>query len=183
MRLCSVWPGRPSALSNHHTVERDEPGGAARISLGHPEEDRDGTPEPQWGQPACTMALSRFLSGWVRDWDTGGTYTDTRICPACHGARLRPEYALVTLAGATVQQVNELPLVQLADLMMRVDSTAGPADRRGETVTARSGDRAQAIALLAVGGVELSALKFAMRRRFPPVKRSASSSRGCWVAG
>ncbi len=62
--------------------------------------------------------------GWVRDWDTGGTYTDTKVCPDCGGGRLRPEYASVKLGGSTVQQINAMPLVRLADLVTRVHNDA-----------------------------------------------------------
>jgi excinuclease ABC subunit A len=55
--------------------------------------------------------------GWVRDWDTGGTYTDTAPCPACGGSRLRPEYLAVTLAGQNVQALSEQPLRTLADVV------------------------------------------------------------------
>jgi excinuclease ABC subunit A len=62
--------------------------------------------------------------GWVRDWDTGGTYTDTKVCPDCGGGRLRPEYASVKLGGSTVQQIHAMPLAQLAHLVDRVHSDA-----------------------------------------------------------
>ena len=54
--------------------------------------------------------------GWVRDWDTGGTYTDTRLCPDCHGARLRPEYASVTLAGHTLHALGQMTLARVAEV-------------------------------------------------------------------
>ena len=55
--------------------------------------------------------------GWIRDWDVGGTYTDTHLCPVCAGARLRPEYAQVRLAGFTSQQLNEAPLCDLPAML------------------------------------------------------------------
>ncbi|MBI5960237.1 MAG: ATP-binding cassette domain-containing protein, partial [Chloroflexi bacterium] len=60
-------------------------------------------------------------------WDVGGTYTQTEVCPACGGARLRPEYLAVTLAGASIYQLSEMPLVDLLDVLHTVD-TAGFAD-------------------------------------------------------
>lgn len=62
--------------------------------------------------------------GWVRDWDTGGTYTDTRVCPACGGARLRPEYASVRLAGHTFHAISEMPLAQVAGVVQDTDTSA-----------------------------------------------------------
>jgi excinuclease ABC subunit A len=79
-----------------------------------------GDPEPM--QVTFTSRTGRVHTGvhkfpgfygWVRDWDTGGTYTDTRPCPDCQGARLRPEYARVRLAGRNFQQFCESPLADL----------------------------------------------------------------------
>ena len=51
--------------------------------------------------------------GWVRDWDVGGTYTDTKLCPTCQGARLRPEYLAFKLTGHNIYALSEMPLSQL----------------------------------------------------------------------
>lgn len=51
--------------------------------------------------------------GFIRDWDVGGTYSDNRPCPACGGARLRPEYLAVTLGGRNVHQLQQMTLVEL----------------------------------------------------------------------
>jgi excinuclease ABC subunit A len=59
--------------------------------------------------------------GWVRDWDTGGTYTDAILCPECHGARLRQEYASVTLQRYTLFELNEMPIIELAGVLSEVD--------------------------------------------------------------
>ena len=53
--------------------------------------------------------------GWVRDWDTGGTYTDTAPCPECGGSRLRKEYLAVTLGGHNIHALSEMPLKDLAE--------------------------------------------------------------------
>lgn len=52
--------------------------------------------------------------GFIQDWDVGGTYTDTHPCPACSGARLRPEYLAVTLAGSNISELERMPLAELA---------------------------------------------------------------------
>jgi len=54
--------------------------------------------------------------GMIRDWDVGGTYTDSQACPACNGARLRPEYLAVTLVGHNVHALSEMTLQNLNDL-------------------------------------------------------------------
>jgi excinuclease ABC subunit A len=64
--------------------------------------------------------------GWIRDWDTGGTYTDTKLCPDCEGARLRPAYLAVTLEGHTIYQLSEMSLAQLARVLEAASLTAMP---------------------------------------------------------
>jgi excinuclease ABC subunit A len=66
--------------------------------------------------------------GWIRDWDTGGTYTDTRVCPDCGGARLRPAYASVTLAGHSLHVMTSMPLARLLEVMEGV-SPVGISER------------------------------------------------------
>jgi excinuclease ABC subunit A len=66
--------------------------------------------------------------GWVRDWDVGGTYTDTQICPDCQGSRLRPEYATVTLRGHNMHQLGEIPLADLQQILEAVAQDIQPAD-------------------------------------------------------
>jgi excinuclease ABC subunit A len=72
---------------------------------------------------AQTVHFGGFY-GWVRDWDVGGTYTDTIACPQCQGARLRPEYLAVTLGGHNRSALSNMPLAQLAQV---VDGLAGGA--------------------------------------------------------
>ncbi len=76
-----------------------------------------GDPEPmpvtfhsRTGRTHSGMHAFPGFYGWVRDWDVGGTYTDTRPCPECGGGRLRPEYARVRLAGCTPFELHEVPL-------------------------------------------------------------------------
>ncbi|MHA2307343.1 MAG: AAA family ATPase, partial [Candidatus Hodarchaeales archaeon] len=56
--------------------------------------------------------------GWVRDWDVGGTYTRTELCPKCGGARLRPEYLAVKLKDHNIHELNEIPLSDLHQVIM-----------------------------------------------------------------
>ena len=55
--------------------------------------------------------------GWVRDWDVGGTYTDTVACPECGGSRLRREYLSVTLGGRNIHELSMMRLSELARLL------------------------------------------------------------------
>jgi excinuclease ABC subunit A len=61
---------------------------------------------------------------WIGDWDVGGTYTDTQICPGCHGGRLRPEYAAMTLQGHNLQGLSEMPLAHLYGVIQDVRASA-----------------------------------------------------------
>ncbi len=60
--------------------------------------------------------------GWLRDWDVGGTYTDTEICPQCQGARLRQEYLSFTLGGNTIYDMTQMPLNMLAQVLGNLES-------------------------------------------------------------
>ena len=55
--------------------------------------------------------------GFIRDWDVGGTYTNTVPCPECQGARLRQEYLAVTLQGYNIYQLSQMSLVQLREVI------------------------------------------------------------------
>jgi excinuclease UvrABC ATPase subunit len=64
-----------------------------------------------------TITFNGFY-GWIRDWDVGGTYTDTVQCPDCKGARLRPQYLAVTLNGYNIHQLSEQPLSRLREIFL-----------------------------------------------------------------
>jgi excinuclease ABC subunit A len=55
--------------------------------------------------------------GFIRDWDTGGTYTDSVICPRCAGARLREGYLAISVCGNNIHQLSQLSLVELHNLV------------------------------------------------------------------
>lgn len=44
-------------------------------------------------------------------------YMEGKLCPACHGKRLKPEALSVTFAGVDIGEFMRLPLDQLADLL------------------------------------------------------------------
>jgi excinuclease ABC subunit A len=75
--------------------------------------------------------------GWIRDWDVGGTYTDTEPCPQCGGARLRPEVLAVTLGGHNVHELSEMELRELAQVIQDASpSLAGGIEGGREMVMA-----------------------------------------------
>ncbi len=84
------------------------------------------------GRSSTSMVAYPGFYGWVRDWDVGGTYTDTIACPACQGARLRPDYLAVTLAGSNMHELGAMSLVRLSETL------AGLPDRRGTPSPART---------------------------------------------
>ena len=77
------------------------------------------------GRESTDMLAFTGFYGFIRDWDVGGTYTDTVPCPACGGTRLRPEYLAVRLAGYNIHQLSQMPLVELAQVLTRVEAGAG----------------------------------------------------------
>lgn len=77
-------------------------------------------------------------------------YMEGRLCPACHGKRLKPEALSVTFAGVDIGEFMRLPLDQLADLLepiaqgdfsahSRGARTSGSATKRDRTQRAASG--------------------------------------------
>jgi excinuclease ABC subunit A len=60
--------------------------------------------------------------GFIRDWDVGGTYTQTENCPECGGSGLRPEYTAVTLRGYGIYELSQMPLAGLARVLQSLIS-------------------------------------------------------------
>jgi excinuclease ABC subunit A len=87
-----------------------------------------GDPEPlevtfrnRAGKTTVRTVTCPGFFGWIRDWDVGGTYTDTEPCPECKGARLRPEILAVTLGGHNIHALSEMPLCELAKALESLD--------------------------------------------------------------
>lgn len=71
--------------------------------------------------------------GWVRDWDIGGTYTDTATCTVCGGAKLRAEYLAVTLGEKSIHELRSMPFAALLDHINHL-----PDDFPGDASDSRS---------------------------------------------
>jgi excinuclease ABC subunit A len=56
----------------------------------------------------------------IKGWDLGGLYTDHRVCPACHGGRLRDEYLEITLGGMNRRDLHRRPVWDVAELIDEV---------------------------------------------------------------
>src|SRR6185436_6088157 len=61
----------------------------------------------------------------VKGWDLGGLYTDHRVCPACHGGRLRDAYLDVRLDGMNRRDLHRRSVWDVAAL---IDTVALPLD-------------------------------------------------------
>jgi excinuclease ABC subunit A len=72
------------------------------------------------GRVRTSTVQFRGFYGWIGDWDTGGTYTDTLPCPDCGGSRLRPEFLAVTLAGRNIDALSRMTLDELGAAMREV---------------------------------------------------------------
>ncbi len=61
-----------------------------------------------------------FYGQWLRDWDTGGTYTDKEICTECNGMKLRPQYLSIYLNGYNIHQMCEIPFNELYKILKEI---------------------------------------------------------------
>jgi excinuclease ABC subunit A len=89
-----------------------------------------GDPEPiqvtylsRAGRTHTRTQIFPGFYGWIRDWDVGGTYTDTEPCPECRGARLRPEYLAVTLDEHNIRDLSDMPLSRLVHVLEGIPSS------------------------------------------------------------
>ena len=74
-------------------------------------------------------------------------YMEGKLCPACHGKRLKPEALSVTFAGVDIGEFMHLPLDQLADLLGPVaQGNFSAHSRRSRNKNATRRDRAQRVA-------------------------------------
>jgi excinuclease ABC subunit A len=60
-------------------------------------------------------------------------YMSSRVCPSCHGARLKPEALAVTVGGRNIVQVTQLPIVQAQRFFRELEDDAIEIARQVET--------------------------------------------------
>ncbi len=58
--------------------------------------------------------------GWIRDWDVGGTYTETEICLTCKGGHLKSQYLAVTLAGYNIHELSDLSIAEIIKILSKI---------------------------------------------------------------
>ena len=83
--------------------------------------------ESRKGRGRTYQAKFPGFYGFIRDWDVGGTYSNTRPCPACGGKRLRPEYLAVTLDGQNVHALSQMTLAELSGRMVGIETDRAEA--------------------------------------------------------
>ena len=92
---------------------------------------------PKGRSRKSTVKFNGFY-GWIRDWDVGGTYTDTVVCPTCEGKRFRPEYLAVRVDGNNIHELNQMPLNQLKEVINGIELSHGnPAQYSLATIKKR----------------------------------------------
>ncbi len=136
----------------------------------------------------------------ILNWDTGGTYTDALVCPACHGGRLRPQYLAVKLARCNMMQLANMPVTKLhrllqgvkipvkertltepilekalrrADLLCKLGLGYLHLDRSTSTLSAGEAQRIQLANILAAGLAGLTVLMDEPTRGMHPVEVNA----------
>jgi excinuclease ABC subunit A len=93
----------------------------------------------------------------------GGTYTDTKPCPACAGARLRPEYLAVTLIGHNRNALSEMPLSELSEVVQDIsrriaESDAGSVPEFVDTSLEKTNKRLHFLERVGLGYLNLNRL-------------------------
>jgi excinuclease ABC subunit A len=93
------------------------------------------TYESRKRKPALRSVLfTGFFHRWLRDWDVGGTYTETQECSRCGGTGFRPEYLAVTIGGYNVHELNEMPLSKLATIANQLSLPSSQARFTGTSL-------------------------------------------------
>ncbi len=59
------------------------------------------------------------------------SFMEGKLCPVCHGKRLKPESLSVTFAGVDIGEFMQMPLDQLAELLLPISGGFQYASCRG----------------------------------------------------
>ena len=83
-------------------------------------------------------------------------YLSLQTCPACLGARLRPESRAVTVCGLTIVQVSRLPLDQLAAWLQALPASLSVEEKRiAEPILVDLGERIHRLVEVGLGYLTL----------------------------
>jgi excinuclease ABC subunit A len=94
----------------------------------------DVTVHSRSGRTSSYQGAFPGFYGFIRDWDVGGTYTETQPCPECQGARLRKEYLAVTLLGTNFARFCQLSLAELQETLQTLTIPAGAQALAGNSL-------------------------------------------------
>ena len=86
-----------------------------------------GDPEPLEGVSVGRKGRTHHFKqkypgfyGWIRDWDVGGTYTETEICPKCKGGFLKAQYLAVKIAGYNIHELSNFTLEEVEKILTKL---------------------------------------------------------------
>jgi excinuclease ABC subunit A len=135
-----------------HTFSFNSPHGACPTCAGlgvlqtiDPEQVTDQTAMGTQASNASRVSMPRPLQ--VVGDEEIESYTSVRICPDCHGARLKPEALSVTVGGRTIAQVTHLSIEQAQRFFQEVASdTLTSIDPHEMEVEVRLSERERLIA-------------------------------------
>ena len=91
--------------------------------------------------------------GWIRDWDVGGTFTNTVPCPGCSGAGFRESILRVELGGWSIHRARTATFGELRDWIDSLSALELRSDSQSKRDAERLGSK-----LLFLANVGLSYL-------------------------
>ncbi|MDQ2907313.1 MAG: excinuclease ABC subunit UvrA [Ktedonobacteraceae bacterium] len=65
------------------------------------------------------------------------SYMSARVCPDCHGARLKPEPLAITVGGRNIVQVTRLSIVTAKRFFQELEEEATPAQKSGNRLNGK----------------------------------------------
>jgi len=87
--------------------------------FGHPE-PLEGVSIGRKGRETIFKQKYPGFYGWIRDWDVGGTYTETQICPDCFGGKLKPQYLSVKIQDYNIHELQEISIEELESILSQI---------------------------------------------------------------
>ncbi len=192
--------GNKYGFDPHVTPWREMQPKAQQVFLFGEDERMQVTFRSRKGRETTRTARYQGFYELILNWDTGGTYTDTLLCPSCRGGRLRPQYLAVKLARFNMQQLANMPLTKLrqvlqtlkipakeqvltapilekallrADLLCKLGLGYLHLDRSTSTLSAGEAQRIQLANILAAGLAGITVLMDERTRGMHPVEVSA----------
>lgn len=73
--------------------------------------------------------------GWIKDWDTGGTYSDHIICQDCNGSGLKKEFSNIRIHGYNIHELSELPISKIYNTLINLPHKPEKNTRADKSLT------------------------------------------------